>query len=381
MDTEIGNNQAAIDDVMAEYFPDEQPTNESPKVSTNGSGGALENRAQHYIGKIEPASEGFRNHRAFNAAGHLAAMVDDAGARLGEDAIVGLVQQLNAGNSPPLPEAEIRSVVRSAMRNGTPRPDKQPTMPERGARLTGDANATHVSDSEPVSFASLLSEYPKLRPPVIDGLLRQGETLNVIGASKAGKSWLTYLILLCIKTGRSLFDAFPCAAGRVLLIDNELHGPTIANRIPKVAEAMGIQPHEYAEGLDVLSLRGQGVTLPALAQIIDRIEAGYYKAIICDAWYRFIPSGMNENSNADVMSLYNMLDRYAAQTQAAWIVVHHSSKGSQGEKSVTDVGAGAGAQSRAADAHLILRDHEEDDAVVLEAAVRSFPPVEPIGLR
>jgi hypothetical protein len=38
-------------------------------------------------------------------------------------------------------------------------------------------------------------------------------------------------------------------------------------------------------------------------------------------------------------------------------------------------------QSRATDTHLILRPHEEDGAVVLDAAVRSWPPVSPMCLR
>jgi hypothetical protein len=58
-------------------------------------------------------------------------------------------------------------------------------------------------------------------------------------------------------------------------------------------------------------------------------------------------------------------------------LIHHSSKGSQSNKSVTDVGSGAGAQSRATDSHLILRPHEEPGTVVLEAACRSWPPIEP----
>src|SRR5581483_8746120 len=56
-------------------------------------------------------------------------------------------------------------------------------------------------------------------------------------------------------------------------------------------------------------------------------------------------------------------------------------KGNQSAKAITDVGSGAGAQSRATDTHLILRPYEEQNAVVLEAAVRSFPPVSPVCLR
>jgi len=232
----------------------------------------------------------------------------------------------------------------------------------------------------PATIGKLTTDHPRLRPAVLDGLLRRGETANIIAAPKVGKSWLVYDLALSVATGRRWLDAFATDPGRVLLIDNELHPETIANRIPKVAEARRIEAGEYGDLIDVLTLRGKGVSLVDLQRFIDRIEAGQYRAIVCDAWYRFIPEGLNENSNADVMSLYNRLDRYAGQTDAAWLVVHHASKGGQGEKAITDVGAGAGAQSRAADTHLILRPHEEDGAVVLEAATRSFPPLEPIGL-
>ena len=45
------------------------------------------------------------------------------------------------------------------------------------------------------------------------------------------------------------------------------------------------------------------------------------------------------------------------------------------------MGAGAGSQSRATDTHLILRQHEEDGVIVLDAAVRSWKPIDPVCLR
>jgi hypothetical protein len=93
-----------------------------------------------------------------------------------------------------------------------------------------------------------------------------------------------------------------------------------------------------------------------------------------------LPQGTSENDNAQIAGIYNTIDNYAASTDAAWFLIHHSTKGSQSDKRATDVGAGAGSQSRAADCHLVLREHEEAGFVVLDAAVRSFPPVEPIVL-
>ena len=90
---------------------------------------------------------------------------------------------------------------------------------------------------------------------------------------------------------------------------------------------------------------------------------------------------MSENDNAAETLVYNRIDEIAERTRGAVVLIHHASKGSQTDKRVTDVGAGARAQSRAADCHLVLREHEEPGVVVLEAAVRSFAPVEPLALR
>lgn len=232
-----------------------------------------------------------------------------------------------------------------------------------------------------VSYANLREQYPTLHQPVIHGLLRQGEVANVIAPPKAGKSWLVHDLAWQIVTAGHWLDAFACVPGYVLLIDNELHCATLAHRLGEVAEARGIEANQGAYKIDILTLRGRGCNLKALGHYVSKIEAGHYRLIICDAWYRFVPHGTSENDNAGIMSLYNLLDDYAAQSAAAWLVIHHASKGNQGEKSITDVGAGAGAQSRAADTHIILRPHEEDGCHVLQAVTRSFATIEPLGLR
>ena len=81
-----------------------------------------------------------------------------------------------------------------------------------------------------------------------------------------------------------------------------------------------------------------------------------------------------------MMRIYNKLDQYAKRFDVGIVVVHHASKGSQGDKGVTDVGAGAGSIARATDTHVIIREHldnsgdEDSDTshlFVLDAAVRS----------
>lgn len=120
-------------------------------------------------------------------------------------------------------------------------------------------------------------------------------------------------------------------------------------------------------------------TYGALGQHMDAITAGNYSLILVDAHYRML-GGRSENDNAEITQVYNMIDRYAAQTGAAWVLIHHTSKGDQSEKSVTDVGAGAGSQSRAVDTHVVLRTHKEGYCV-LHAVTRSSKSPDPVVLR
>lgn len=245
-----------------------------------------------------------------------------------------------------------------------------------------DSTAATAADGPmPIDAVDLQSQNPDLHEPVIEGLLRVGETANLIAAPKTGKSWLAYSLALSVATGRKWLDHWETIPGRVLLIDNELHKATIAGRIPMVADAMGLKPDDYRGRFDVYSVRGRLESYAQLAAgLMSRIESGYYSLIIVDAHYRQL-GGVNENDNGAITAVYNLLDHMAMQAGAAWVLIHHTSKGAQGEKAVTDVGAGAGSQSRAADAHLVLRPHVEEGHIVLDTAVRSWKPPEPVTLR
>lgn len=231
------------------------------------------------------------------------------------------------------------------------------------------------------SVGQLLANHPELRQPVIHGLLRVGESMNVIAPSKLGKSWLVTDLALTVATGRQWLQTFDTEAGNVLVLDNELHPETSANRIPKIAGARQIPLEDVAESVFIDNLRGRLKDIYSLAPYFNTLQPGYFKIVVMDAFYRFLPKDTDENSNANLTDIYNQLDWYAGMLGCSFVLVHHASKGNQSGKSITDVGAGAGSQARATDTHLILRQHEESDCVVLDAAVRSWPPVEPRCLR
>lgn len=230
------------------------------------------------------------------------------------------------------------------------------------------------------SLDQLLNEFPAMKPELIHGILRVGETMNIIASPKTGKSWLVTDLAAAVATGSEWFG-FPCEQGKVLIIDNELHPETSACRIPKVIRERGYPEKVVARNLFIENQRGNLHDINSLRGRIEEFKKYEFKLIIIDAFYRAMPPDMEENDNAKMAGIYNTLDQIAGQLNCAFVLIHHTTKGNQANKSVTDMGAGAGSQSRAADAHIVLRRHTEPDAVVLEAVVRSFPPVRPIGLR
>lgn len=246
---------------------------------------------------------------------------------------------------------------------------------DRLARLLGAR-----SSNEPMCTGDLLEKAEPMRAPVIHGLLRETEVMNLVAPPKSHKSWLVLDLALSVAMGKSWLGMH-CELGDVLIVDNELHQPTFAHRLREVAAARGAT-RDHLQRIRLWSLRGTLMDINSFAEAIQKhVAETKPRLLILDALYRFYPAGHNENDNALATGLYNTLDSIAARVGAAIAIVHHASKGNQAEKGVTDTGSGAGAMSRAADTHAVLRAHEEADAAVLEAVCRSWPPRTPIGIR
>lgn len=296
---------------------------------------------------------------------------------LGDQSAIRCIRQY--ASEVPFPKQWTDDEITKRLRDAESKCDRRST--------TKDASGTNASSSkthvEPkyLPVDKLVASYPEMRQPIIEGLLRQGETMNVIAPPKLGKSWLVTDLAVAIATGRRWLDVYDTHQGNVLLLDNELHAETSASRIPRVTSARGLQVQDIGQSLCIDNLRGRLPDLKALSSYFLELPKDHFKIIILDAFYRFLPKDTDENSNANITDLYNLIDGYSAQLNCSFILVHHASKGNQSGKSVTDVGAGAGSQARASDTHMVLRHHQEAGCVVVDAAVRSWPPIEPQCLR
>ncbi len=242
--------------------------------------------------------------------------------------------------------------------------------------LDGSKGATPVVhlNLDPFSAWDLIHKDTPLDWEIIEGVLRVGEVANIIASTKVGKSWLALGLAIAVATG-SRWLGRKTRKGNVLLIDNELRPATLRHRIATVMRAMRIEPNQQYARLEVVSLRGQFSDIQSLEQALKQYSRDEFCLIILDAKYRAFGE-LDENSNTDQTLFHNAVDKIAGDLNSGFIMVHHSTKGDQGGRSVTDVGSGGGSQSRAVDTHLIIRPHSDEGYAVLDAAVRSFAPVE-----
>lgn len=220
-----------------------------------------------------------------------------------------------------------------------------------------------ISDDLPdeVNFADVLGKLPELRPPLIDGVLRQGHKMLVAGPSKAGKSFGLIELAVAIAEGTSWLG-FKCAQGKVWYINLELDEASCWHRIADVYAAMGIEPRNAAN-LDVWNLRGNSVPMDKLVPpLIRRAKKKGYAAIIIDPIYKVITG--DENSAEQMAHFCNQFDKVCRDAGSAVICCHHHSKGAQGGKRSMDRASGSGVFARDPDALLDLTELQVTDTLI-----------------
>ncbi len=231
------------------------------------------------------------------------------------------------------------------------------------------------------SLNETAAAHPVRAPEIIQGILRERETANIIAAPKTGKTWLMIQLAISVALGRDWLGKTVCPK-KILVIDNELHPSELKWRYQKVADAMGVTFDDLEGKLYLWSQRGNLKAITDLTDSFLELQRLGIEVILLDAFYRAMPAEAEENSNTAMTQLYNTIDNYAQKLNAAFILVHHTTKGKQREKATTDVGSGAGSIARASDAHLTLLPHPTDPGVIeVRGVTRSFAPLDPFQIK
>ena len=210
-----------------------------------------------------------------------------------------------------------------------------------------------VNDALPdfENLADVWNDMPEKAPELIEGVLREGHKMLIVGGSKTGKSFLLIEMCISIAEGQRWLG-WECRQGRVLYVNLELDRASCLNRFKDVYKALGLAPNNL-KNIDVWNLRGESENMEKLVpKLVRRASKHSYKAIVIDPIYKVLTG--DENSAEQMAKFCNQFDKVATQTKASVIYCHHHSKGAQGGKEAMDRASGSGVFGRDPDALLDL---------------------------
>lgn len=221
---------------------------------------------------------------------------------------------------------------------------------------------------EPENLTSIWDNLPELSPPLIEGVLRQGHKMLLVGPSKAGKSYALIELCCAIAEGKKWLN-WQCAQGKIMYVNLELDRASCLHRFKDVYTALGWQPQNL-NNIDVWNLRGKSVPMDKLApKLIRRAAKKNYIAIIIDPIYKVITG--DENSADQMANFCNQFDRVCTELGASVIYCHHHSKGIQGNKRSMDRASGSGVFARDPDALIDLIELELTDSLIKQEQNKS----------
>ena len=215
--------------------------------------------------------------------------------------------------------------------------------------------------------------------PLIRKFLDAGSKCLIAGASKARKSFFALELAMSLAGKRKTFVGLDLATSdhRVLMIQPEIHEAHYQQRCrnafysifgPKAKLA-----DTFGDRLAIRNCRGENVCAMLHDGTIEQYAIDHQaQVILLDPVYKFLETGAEDSE--DFRGFLSALDKVAESTGAAIIYVHHFAKGTAGDRSTIDRGAGSGWLARDFDAALFLTAHkrEDKDLLVLEPIARNY---------
>lgn len=199
------------------------------------------------------------------------------------------------------------------------------------------------------NLADVLFNLPDYAEELIEGILRQGHKMLLVGPSKSGKSFSLIELCIAIAEGTKWMGR-QCKQGDVLYVNFELDRASCLHRFKDVYQTLGLTPNN-ADRIFIWNLRGKTPALDQLVpKLIRRAEKKKYIAVVVDPIYKVITG--DENSASEMAKFCNQFDKIADALGASVIYAHHHSKGAQGGKKSMDRASGSGVFARDPDALL-----------------------------
>lgn len=197
---------------------------------------------------------------------------------------------------------------------------------------------------------------PTPRPAeLIEGVAFVGSKISMSSDSKGHKTYFQIDLGACIASGTKWLGR-DTLQGNVLYINLELCKYSFENRLREICEARGITLK--AGQFQTWHLRGKHVTIEMLRDgLLKRVRSGDFALIIFDPLYKLL-GDRHENDSGDMADLFNILESVAHEAGAAYLVAHHYTKGSAGDRKSLDRAAGSNVIGRDGDCIITLTAHE-----------------------
>jgi AAA domain-containing protein len=205
--------------------------------------------------------------------------------------------------------------------------------------------------------------------PLILGIIDQGSKLAIGGGSKCYKTWILMDLAMSVATGHPWLG-FQTFKNRVLYCNFEIPIYRFHERLELIASAKGVTvPAEFL----VWNLRGYHIDEVTKLDIRDMALNQKAGLGLLDPLYKY-GGGIDENSTAEIIKLFNSIDEITAKAGAAVCYGGHFSKGNQAAKNPIDRISGSGVHGRDPDAIINFTAHKEKDAFTVDITLRYLPP-------
>jgi hypothetical protein len=232
---------------------------------------------------------------------------------------------------------------------------------------------------KPVTAANAAKTPTPAPPELIAGMLYEGGTLMMSGASKSMKTYTMIHAGLAVASG-SEWMGKKTTKRPVVYLNLELQPFAMEKRVREIAAAMRI---DAPDTFYIVNLRGTLVNIDVveaqLHRLLGRLNPGL---VIIDPHYKIsAASGVDENSNDAQGLLLYRLENTICRRGSALMIAHHFSKGDKSQTKAMDRAAGGGALARWPDVIMTLTEHEDEGCVAAEFSLRNFAPIPPFVLR
>lgn len=295
--------------------------------TTTYSIGLIE-RARAYVNNAGGVNEGGRNSAAFSLAGHLAAFTEH-GNRLTEQEIIELVRGWNDRNNPPLPDSEIIQCVKSALTNGTKRPDKEATIFNSSQPLVNTtASGTNTTSSRVIEYrtftATELDDVDCRIDYLVSGVLVENQPTMLVAPQKGMKTTLSIDLCLSLSTGTPFLDHFTITKQcRTLLMTGESGLGTVQETARRIAANKGHELRDVGEEFivsDEIPLLYSIEHLSALKRLLETTKPS---VLVADPVYLMVKGDNAGNLFAMGEQIKPAAD-LCRQLGITFILVHHA---------------------------------------------------------